>query len=767
MKKVFRNVFTAAFLLLILIGCSTTKRIADDEVLYTGVKKMEIIPDSGVKIADAAASDVRSTLSVAPNNPLFSPYIRTPFPIGLWVWNYMEPKREKGLKHWIYEKLAKEPVLISTVQPELRMRVVKDILGNNGYFGAKADYELIYNKRNPKKARIKYRIEVPEAYTLDTIELPAPTTPVTRFIDSINSSSILQKGDRYCLDSLSFERNRITTALRNNGYFYFRPEYIEYLADTTLSPGKVALRMTLKKGIPAQALKPYYVGDVTVRLNRATGDGTPDTIRYPRMTVAYYKPIRLKKWVLPKNITFKPGEIYSIATQNETQSNLGRLGIFRTVAVEVTPLDSLIRKDSLDVTIQATFDVPLEANVSSKSNSYIGPGLIFGINHNNVFGGGEKLSVKLNGSYEWQTGGGSQHGKASLFNSYEVGLNSSLTYPRIVPGFLPQLPRTRKYPAYTRFQLGANLMNRPHYFRMVSFNGSMSYDYRTSLRAGHSVTPFKLVYTKLLNTTESFDKTMEENPAIALSFRDQFIPSSSYTYTYDTSYGREVDNRFIWQFMGMSAGNILSGITSLFGQHGEKHIFGSSFSQFVKGSAEMKYYHRFRVEHWLATRLFIGAEHAYGNSKEVPYSEQFYIGGANSIRAFTIRSLGPGSYVPAKDDVDGYFDQTGTFKLEANIEYRFPIWGDLHGAAFVDAGNIWLLKKDPKRPGGELDRKTFLKDIALGTGIGLRYDIGMLVLRGDLGIGIHAPYDTGKKGYYNMTSFKNSLAFHLAIGYPF
>ena len=164
--------------------------------------------------------------------------------------------------------------------------------------------------------------------------------------------------------------------------------------------------MTLKKGIPAQALKPYYVGDVTVRLNRATGDGTPDTIRYPRMTVAYYKPIRLKKWVLPKNITFKPGEIYSIATQNETQSNLGRLGIFRTVAVE-----SLIRKDSLDVMIQATFDVPLEAtieaNVSSKSNSYIGPGLIFGINHNNVFGGGEKLSVKLNGSYEWQTGGGS------------------------------------------------------------------------------------------------------------------------------------------------------------------------------------------------------------------------------------------------------------------------------------------------------------------------------------------------------------------------
>ena len=771
MKKSIAYLFAALLSTAILIGCSTTKRLADDEVLYTGVKKMEIIPDSGVKIADNVKSEIESTLSVAPNNPLFSPYVRTPFPIGLWVWNYLEPKSDKGLKHWIYEKLAKEPVLVSNVQPELRMSVIKDILGNNGYFGADANYELIYNKRNPKKARISYKIEVPPAYTLDTVELLAPTSPITRFIDSINSATILQRGDRYCLDSLSAERNRITNALRNNGYFYFRPEYIEYLADTTLSPGKVALRMTLKKGIPAQALKPYYVGRVNVRLNGATGGGTPDTINYPHMTVTYHKPVHLKRWILPRNITFRPGTLYTLDTQNTTQSNLGRLGIFRTVSVEVTPLDSLAQKDSLDVTIQATFDVPLEAtieaNVSSKSNSYIGPGLIFGINHSNLFGGGEKLSVKLNGSYEWQTGGGSQHGKASLFNSYEFGLNSSLSYPRIVPGFLPQMPRTRRYPAFTRFQLGANLMNRPHYFRMVSFNGSMSYEYRTSLRAGHSVTPFKLVYTKLLNTTESFDKTMEENPAIALSFRDQFIPSSSYTYTYDTSYGREVDNRFVWQLMGMSAGNILSGITSLLGQHGEKRIFGSSFSQFVKGSAEMVYYHRFRPDHWLVGRVFVGAEHAYGNSKEVPYSEQFYIGGANSIRAFTIRSLGPGSYLPPQDDVDGYFDQTGTFKLEANLEYRFPIWGDLHGAAFVDAGNTWLLKRDPNRPGGELDGRTFFKDIALGTGVGLRYDIGMLVLRGDLGIGIHAPYDTGRKGYYNMTSFKNSLAFHLAIGYPF
>ena len=170
---------------------------------------------------------------------------------------------------------------------------------------------------------------------------------------------------------------------------------------------------------------------------------------------------------------------------------------------------------------------------------------------------------------------------------------------------------------------------------------------------------------------------------------------------------------------------------------------------------------------WLVSRMAAGAAHAYGNSSEVPYSEQFYVGGANSIRAFTVRSIGPGSYRAPEGTPEEYFDRTGTFKFEANTELRFPIFGPLHGAVFLDAGNVWLLKNDKLRPGGRLRASSFLRDLALGTGAGLRLDIDILVIRADLGIGIHAPYDTGRKGYYNMTSFGNSLAFHLAIGYPF
>ena len=167
------------------------------------------------------------------------------------------------------------------------------------------------------------------------------------------------------------------------------------------------------------------------------------------------------------------------------------------------------------------------------------------------------------------------------------------------------------------------------------------------------------------------------------------------------------------------------------------------------------------------SRLLVGAAHAYGNSAEVPYREQFYSGGANSVRAFTIRSIGPGSYRASEEDNFGYYDQTGTFKFENNWEYRFPILGYLHGAIFLDAGNVWLLKNDPEREGGKLTMKKFFDQLAVGTGLGLRFDMSMIVVRADLGIGIHAPYDTGKSGYYNIAKFKDGLAFHLAIGYPF
>ena len=222
-----------------------------------------------------------------------------------------------------------------------------------------------------------------------------------------------------------------------------------------------------------------------------------------------------------------------------------------------------------------------------------------------------------------------------------------------------------------------------------------------------------------------------------------------------------------WQFTIQEAGNICWSLWELAGKKGEKQMFNTPFSQFVKASTQFVHGYRLRKDHWIYSRIASGAAHAYGNSTQVPYSEQFYVGGANSVRAFTVRSIGPGSYRDPNASANDYFDQTGTFKFEMNLEYRFPIYSALKGAMFIDAGNVWLLENDSERQGGQLKSDTFFKDLALGTGLGLRFDIDMLVVRGDLGIGIHAPYETGYGGYYNMESFRKSLAFHLAIGYPF
>lgn len=744
-------------------SCSTTRRIPADEILYTGIKSFKVSAPDSVRIPSGMISTIKSQVNVAPNNYWKLVGWRYPFPLGLWVYNNW-PNPPKGFRHWLYEKLVEEPVLVSDVRPEVRTHMIEQILDNNGYFRGTATYSLVQGK-NPKKAKILYDITPGPAYPISGVQLMPDSTVLGALIDSLALSDSYLKSERprYSTDSLSIARTRITNALRNRGYYFFRPEFIEYLADSIAKPGEIELKMMLASNVPKIALQPYTTGKVTVHVARNQGGGEPDTVEMARATLIQMMPSKLRRKIIDECVSFRPGRRFAVRSMDRTQSNFARLGIFNNIDINAVPDTSDMAARRLNVDIYATFDEPLETslevNASSKSNSYIGPGMTFGVTNKNMFGGGEQLSVKLTGTYEWQTGSG----RRSIFNSYEIGLTGSLAFPRLLaPRFVP---RSRYDLNWTRFQLNADLLNRPHYFKMAQFNASINYDWRLRRHVSNTLTLFKLTYTNLLHTTHDFDSIMTANPAVAQSFKSQFIPQMIYTYVYDRQLNP--NNSINASFTIQEAGNIFCAIYRAAGVKGEKRLFGTPFSQFVKGQAQLVWNHRLYGEQWLVGRVAAGAAHAYGNSSQVPYSEQFYVGGANSVRAFTVRSIGPGSYKAPPGQPDDYFDRTGTFKFEANIEYRFPIAGPLHGAMFVDAGNVWLLKKDSMRPGGTLSGKTFFRDLALGTGVGLRFDISMLVIRGDLGIGIHAPYDTGKSGYYNMKSFGKSLAFHLAIGYPF
>lgn len=754
-----RKLFITAIVLTLMCACSTTRRIPDGDILYTGLKGVDIKTPEGEHFPEGVRETLKEAVNVKTNYSLFGVL---PIPLGLWAYNNW-PNPPKGIRHWLYEKVASDPVLVSEVRPQIRTHMLKQLLDDNGYFGASVKYDLV-QKRNKKRGSLRYEIEAGHPYLIDSIEYLPDSLHIYTLIDSIaKDSRYLKPGVRFSADSLAELRVNIANLLRNRGYYYFRPEYVQYLADSTIAKDRITLRLAIADNISKNALTRYKTGEVTTYIYRNGGGGTPDTLETAKGDIIRYLPSRLRDNLIPSCVLFREGRTFSVRQMNLTQTRLSRLGIFNNINITVEPDSTQRKKNLLDVTIECTYDKPLEAsieaNVASKSNSYLGPGLKLGLTNRNLFGGGEMLNVALTGSYEWQTGSG----RNSLFNSYEAGINSTLTFPRLLaPSFVP---RIRRDISWSHLSLGADLLNRPHYFKMSQFNTGISYDWQSSRYISNSLTLFKFTYTKLQNTTSVFDSIMRANPAIALSFQNQFIPQMSYGAVYDRALNRRQTLNV--QLNLQQAGNIFWSIYELCGKHGEKTLFKTPFSQFVKGYGQVVFGQRVGYSNWLVSRVASGAAYAYGNSLQVPYSEQFYAGGANSVRAFTVRSIGPGSYRAPADQINGYFDQTGTFIFLANTELRFPIYGPVNGATFLDAGNVWTLKKEPSRPGGQLKAENFLKDLAVGTGVGLRLDISMLVLRADLGIGIHAPYYTGKHTYYNMESFTKSLAFHLAIGYPF
>lgn len=768
--------FCAAILALApLAGCSTTSRLGEDEMLYTGMK-LKVEAPKGLRIPADLMSVLSSTVDVKPNNPLpfITPYIRSPFPIGLWVYNGI-PDSVGGIRGWIYNRFAEPPVLVSDAHPETRLKAMEGILADNGFFGSRGSFQ-IDTAANHKKGRIIYSLALPKPYLIDSIQYIGENHGKLGLkIDSLaRLSKYLLRGERFAVDSLISERVKIANSLRNSGYYFFRPEYIEYLADSIISPHAVTLRISLADNTPSIAKLQFRTGNVYTVVSRNSLEevGVADTIHTQKGEVVVYRPAHLRKNVIPECITFRKGRLFSVRDMDRTQNRLARLGIFNNIQIIPMPLDTTPENPRLDVMISCQFDRPIEgslqANIVSKSNSYFGPGLEASVTNNNTFGGGEKLTLSLSASYEWQTG----NQRSNVFNSYEFGAKSSLKIPRLLaPSFIP---RTNRDLNWTTFTLGADFMNRPRYFKLADFYASVGYEWRSSRNIVNQFTPFKINYNKLMSSTAQFDSIMNQNLAVREGFKNQFIPQMNYTFILDKFCERARINGINLRLSATEGGNLADGIYSLFGVKGEKKLFDIPFSQFIKGEGQLVYSRRLvrGQEQWLVSRILVGAAHAYGNSSIVPYSEQFYIGGANSIRAFTVRSIGPGSYKPSENSPESYFNRTGTFKFEMNSEFRFPIVSVLNGALFIDTGNIWLLKPEynasglPLRPGGELKAKTFLKDLALGTGVGLRVDIGMMVFRADLGYGLHAPYDTGRPGYFNI-KFRNAFALHLAIGYPF
>lgn len=763
--------------LLLLCSCSTTKHIEQGEQLYIGIKDIDIIGKeefASTPTGETAVAEIEAALAAAPNGAIAGSSSMRGIPFGLWWYNAFYNSKGK-IGKWFFKNFATAPILVSKVNPELHSRVAANVLDYYGYFNGTVTSEVITNRKNPKKAKVSYKVTLHKPYTLDSIAYIGFTTKADSLIKASWDKRLLKSGEQFNVQNITGERERINTLLRNNGYYYSQTGYIEFLADSINNPGKIDLHIQPTKGLANHIKKPYKIGKINLRVTKSNlasmirdSRRKADTLHLRRMDYIFYgeKP-PVRPGAIMRNIFLRSGELYSQEEQQNSLARISQMNIFSNVNFSFTQREN---SDTLDMSIMAMLDKPydftFELNATSKSNSQIGPGSKISLSRKNLFRGGETLKLTLQGSYEWQTDG-SLKGRQAVINSWEIGADASLTFPRL---FFPIIHRKHlRVPATTSFRLYADQMNRSGFFKIVHIGGEATYKIYTKRTTTHTVTPFRLTYDMLQRTTAKFDSIAAENRSIANSFRNQFIPAMQYTFTYDNAQTNHRNKTWL-ELSATSSGNITSLAFLALGKkwsQKDKNIVGNPYAQFLKLTGEIRQLYRINKKNHIATRFMAGVIKSYGNSEYAPYSEQFYVGGANSLRAFTVRSLGPGSFHPDEESRYSYLDETGTLKLEANIEYRFNMFGNLNGALFVDAGNVWLLKKEENRPGGEFRFSDFGEQIALNTGFGFRYDLEFMVLRLDFGIAIHAPYDTGKEGYYNIPSFGKGFAWHFAIGYPF
>ena len=776
------------FVAWLVCACSVTKNLPEGEVLYIGQKPLQIQGDDSLNVVGTVAlEEVRAALATAPNNAfLGSSSVRTPFPIGLWIYNAFA-KSESGLGKWLFNHFAADPVLISGVNPGIRSQAAKNILRDYGYFRGNVTYEVIPQKDDSLQAKVQYKVSMNQPYYIDTVYYKGFSARTMSIFERARRRSSIIPGTQFNITDLNAERTRLSNLLRNVGDYYFRPDYITYQADTTLVPGggHVSLRMVPIDGIPTAAQKPFVVASTTVNFFGAKGEAPNDSTSYNGVKINYHnkvpvRPKMLYRWLDYNNYRMKrrmedstgvsrsaPRNRYSLQRQTRIQERLANLGIFRYQEMQYIPRDSTLVGDTLDVVMNMMMDKPYSVtadfNMKMKSNNQMGPGASLGITRNNVFGAGESLSVMLTGAYEWQTGKNS----SSDMNSYEYGITANLMFPRVV---FPRIgKREYDFPATTTFSLYANQLVHPKYYHMRAFGASATYEFQPTSKYKHSLTPLKLTYNTTTHQTDDFWELFNQNPGLYASLSDQYIPQMEYSLTFDDSKVRGVKNVKWWQVTFASAGNVTAAIYKLAGRdwkEREKKFLGSPFAQFLKLNTEFRYHYVLNDDMVLAMRAAGGAIWAYGNSLYAPFTELFYIGGANSVRAWPARRIGPGANTPDKDN-RFFFMHVGDMRLEANLEFRFRLFGDLHGALFLDAGNVWNLRNHENEEAEQFRFKNLFDQLALGTGLGLRYDLDFLVFRLDWGVGLHAPYDTDKKGYFNMPKWNDAMALHFAIGYPF
>ncbi|SHG17649.1 Outer membrane protein assembly factor BamA [Flavobacterium micromati] len=754
------------FLALIISSCSNTRFLPEGELLYTGAKVVVEGKETSKKERKALKNQLKTLVRPKPNATILG--LRP----KLYIYNLAgTPKKEKGFKYWLKTKVGEPPVLYSQVDLEYNKSVLQNFTENSGYFNSRSTAD---STRRGKKASAKYIVNPAKQYKIREVKFPNDSTIIAVALAKTKLTSLLKEKDGYNLEVIKQERIRIDVRLKEKGFYYFNPDYLLIQVDSTVADHQVDLLIKVKEKTPELAETPYKINKIIVYPNFAIGN---DSVKADSNAVTKYKDFTIidsenlfKPRIFDRALTFKKNDLYNRTNHNLTLNRLVNFGTFKFVKNQFKVADTT--GNFLDAYYYLTplpkKSLQLELLAKTNSANYTGTELNLNWSNRNAFRGAELLTISAFGGLEVQVSG-----QNNGFNVYRFGSEANLIWPRLVAPF--NLNSPSGFIPKTKLTLGYEFQNRTKLYSLQTFRGSFGYLWKESDQKEHLLNVTEITYASPQNVTALYEAKILENASLGKVIEKQLIFGPTYSYTYTNTAQAAKKHTLYYKGTIDLAGNITGLTTGANVKKGDTiKVFNVPFSQFIKIENDFRHYLKLRGESQLASRIIVGAGYTYGNSSEMPFIKQFFIGGTNSLRAFRARSIGPGSFNSAPTTVNSFLpDESGDIKLEINTEYRAKIYGLVKGALFIDAGNIWLLNENSEKPGAKFSNK-FLSELAVGAGAGLRFDFSFLILRTDLAFPIRKPYlSEGNRWVMDKIDFgsapwrKENLIFNIAIGYPF
>ena len=759
------NILLTTLTLIILSSCSNIKYLPKGELLYTGAKVKLVGKEISRKQKKQLLPELEGLLRPKPN---FSILGLRP---KLYIYNLVgKPKKEKGFKHWLRTKIGEAPVLFSKVDLDYNASLVQNRLENRGYFNAQTTADSTEKNR---KVTATYTATPGYQFKIKQVTFVSDSTALTQALLETKENSFLKVDEPYDLDKIKAERNRIDIHLKEKGFYFFGPDYLIVQVDSTVGNQQVDVFVKVKARTPAKAKEIYTINKISIYPNfsiaKDTSNQTPEIAKPYHDFVIYDKEETFKPRIFDRSLYFRKGDIYNRTNHNLSLNRLVNLGTFKFVKNTFTVSDSL--KNTLDANYYLT-PLPrksfrLELLGKTNSANYTGTEVNLNWSNRNTFRGAELLNISIFGGLEVQVSGQNQG-----FNVYRLGSEANLIWPRFITPI--KINSTSAFVPKTKATLGYEFQNRTNLYSLNSFKTSFGYIWKENIRKEHTFNITEINYVNSFNVSNLYKQQVLQNPTLGRVIEKQLIFGPTYSFTYTNTTETQKTHTFYYKGSLDLSGNIAGLISGANVKAGNpKQIFDVNFSQFAKTENDFRHYLKLGENSQLASRIIAGVGLPYGNSAELPFIKQFFIGGTNSIRAFRARSIGPGSYNSPNDPNSFLPDQSGDLKLELNTEYRAKLFGVVKGALFVDAGNIWLLNNNPLKPGAQIS-KDFISELGAGVGAGLRFDLSFLILRTDLAFPIRRPYlPKGQRWVFGDIDFgspgwrQENLVFNLAIGYPF